>query len=601
MPGRIAKVDFTDPADPSFGAGGPTPEAIRKQIETMLAHAEFNASARNRRFLSYVVEETLLGRGARIKAYTIALAVFERGDDFDPLTDPIVRIEASRLRRAIEHYYLTVGRQDRIRIDMPKGSYVPSFEFAKCDPSELLRTDSDLPPDMATFLPTAVPENTSPLRFPRNWAIAVTGLAVLVALLIALVSTFLLQTSSPRSASTGPRNPSIMVLPFETASAGDDLDYIALGMTYEIIAKLTRFEELFVYGPRTSLALAAGSSISPAIAPPDYVLSGSVQTSERAMRVNVVLTEQKTGHSLWAWSTEEALSTVGIVDLTQAISQRVVNMVAQPDGVIIEHYQESIERESAAQLTSYACLVRFRSYWRGYDRESFGDIEACLHRTVAAEPDYAPAYTSLALINIDRYRFGFGGGDKDGSALAKASELATLAQRLEPRASQPYLALSLAYWFQNKTDISIATAERGLALNPNNAELLADLGLRYALLGQWDKALPLVDDAYERDPAAPTGYRVAHFLHAYMQGEYREALIEAERIGAPLVIYGHVARAAAYGQLGDTARGSAAVADILRIDPAYGAKARRDLAARNMAPAIIDAVLDGLKKAGLAI
>src|SRR5687768_9054466 len=108
----------------------PSDEEVRQELSTLLSRAEFHASERNRRFLTYIVEETLQGRADRIKAYSIAIATFDRSDDFDPLTDPIVRIEASRLRRSLEHYYLTAGKFDRVRIGMPKGSYVATFRYA---------------------------------------------------------------------------------------------------------------------------------------------------------------------------------------------------------------------------------------------------------------------------------------------------------------------------------------------------------------------------------------------------------------------------------------------------------------------------------------
>ena len=78
---------------------------VRQQLRLMLDSSEFNTFDRNRRFFSYVIEETLAGRSDRIKAYSIAVTAFDRSEDFDPLTDPIVRIEATRLRRALEHYY----------------------------------------------------------------------------------------------------------------------------------------------------------------------------------------------------------------------------------------------------------------------------------------------------------------------------------------------------------------------------------------------------------------------------------------------------------------------------------------------------------------
>src|SRR5438128_2309265 len=80
------------------------PEEVRRQVAAICAASDFANSERLKNFLRFIVEEKLLGRGDRLKAYSIALAVFSREPTFDPQADPIVRIEAGRLRRALEHY-----------------------------------------------------------------------------------------------------------------------------------------------------------------------------------------------------------------------------------------------------------------------------------------------------------------------------------------------------------------------------------------------------------------------------------------------------------------------------------------------------------------
>ena len=106
-------------------------DAVRAELGRMLESPHFDASERNRGFLTYVVEEALAGRTDRIKAYTIATEVFGRDPKFDPQLDSIVRIEAGRLRRSLERYYLTDGRTSRLRIDIPRGGYVPVFGSAE--------------------------------------------------------------------------------------------------------------------------------------------------------------------------------------------------------------------------------------------------------------------------------------------------------------------------------------------------------------------------------------------------------------------------------------------------------------------------------------
>ena len=106
------------------------PIAIEEQLHRILSSIEFRATARQKKFLRFVTQMFIEGRAGEIKGYTVATDVFGRKTDFDPSTDPIVSVEARRLRRALDHYYLTAGRRDRVRITIPKGAYVPLFLFS---------------------------------------------------------------------------------------------------------------------------------------------------------------------------------------------------------------------------------------------------------------------------------------------------------------------------------------------------------------------------------------------------------------------------------------------------------------------------------------
>ena len=85
--------------------------AVREQLDRILQQRPFVQSQRRQRFLEYIVNETLAGRGERLKGYNIALEVFDRPETFDPAVDPIVRIEAARLRDKLREYYDTDGRK----------------------------------------------------------------------------------------------------------------------------------------------------------------------------------------------------------------------------------------------------------------------------------------------------------------------------------------------------------------------------------------------------------------------------------------------------------------------------------------------------------
>lgn len=106
----------------------PTPEQIREEMENILNDRLFRSAGRASTFLQYIVNEKLAGKETRLKEYTIGIDVFQKGDDFLPQTDPTVRIEAGRLRKKLELYYLK-NKERGVEISIPKGGYVPLFKF----------------------------------------------------------------------------------------------------------------------------------------------------------------------------------------------------------------------------------------------------------------------------------------------------------------------------------------------------------------------------------------------------------------------------------------------------------------------------------------
>jgi len=105
----------------------PHPDDVRRELNRIINSSPFRDAYRLTSFLSFIVEMTLMGNGKKLKAYTIAVEALDRGADFDPQTDPIVRVEAVRLRQALARYYSATGRDDPLVIEVPRGSYVPAF------------------------------------------------------------------------------------------------------------------------------------------------------------------------------------------------------------------------------------------------------------------------------------------------------------------------------------------------------------------------------------------------------------------------------------------------------------------------------------------
>jgi|GEM_PF-1784271 len=130
------------PPDPKNGdsqsqprADVPTDDQVEAALAKALKSAEFQSAPQLRSFLGFVVHATLNKKKEKIKGYTIAVEALGRPDDFNPVVDPIVRVEAARLRRRLEKYYAGSGAQDPVYITIPKGSYAPAFHRAGSGPA----------------------------------------------------------------------------------------------------------------------------------------------------------------------------------------------------------------------------------------------------------------------------------------------------------------------------------------------------------------------------------------------------------------------------------------------------------------------------------
>ena len=106
---------------------------IRGALGRLVASSTFRASPQLATLLCFVVERVLAGKGGRLKGYTIAVEAFGRAPDFDPQIDPIVRVEAGRLRRRLERYYADEGAGETVWIELPRGGYVPVFHWREVD------------------------------------------------------------------------------------------------------------------------------------------------------------------------------------------------------------------------------------------------------------------------------------------------------------------------------------------------------------------------------------------------------------------------------------------------------------------------------------
>jgi TolB-like protein len=287
------------------------PEDVRAQLVRIMVSDEFNRSPRLRRFLQFIIDESLSGRDGQIKAYSIGLAVCDRDEQFDPSIDPIVRIEAGRLRRALEHYYLTQGIDDPITIDVPKGAYRPVI--TKRSEVELGPNPSPgLDPRVLRRFLARASDSAEERSFFRRMADDIRPGWLVAALIVALFSLAviwmdraherdLLAARAPPSETASElgiaRAPILLVLPFHSDD-GPDQSAVADFITDNLTQSLMRQADFNIRRVTNTTDKAADHfQINSTV---DYVVSGSVRKIDDHLRVFVQLTNVGAQASIWS-------------------------------------------------------------------------------------------------------------------------------------------------------------------------------------------------------------------------------------------------------------------------------------------------------------
>lgn len=155
----------------------PQPDPVLEELERILIDARFAASPSLSRFLRYTVIETLGGRTGELREGALGLTVFDRGDNFDPRMDPIVRVQARKLRARLEDYYEHEGATDPVRILLPRGSYVPRFMPSPAVPGT---PAAPAVPSVSAGTASSMPAGR---RWNRAWAVAVAAALALMTVL----------------------------------------------------------------------------------------------------------------------------------------------------------------------------------------------------------------------------------------------------------------------------------------------------------------------------------------------------------------------------------------------------------------------------------
>lgn len=564
-------------ADPSGQDGVPELEA-RQELERILADPAFQCTQRNRKFLRFVAEEYFHGRGDAVKAYTIAVDVFGRASSFDPSTDPIVRIEATRLRAALTRYYESQGQGRPLRIDLPKGHYVPVFARTVAT-HEAARS---VPPTLA------IPPPPSPSRLkrpsPRKWWSVAAGIAG-ATLLAGLLQAFtLFRESGEGIVSEKPR------LTIETRAIGGVAEDDAVAFRDALMVALSGFQTLRVDAPDAATASTGMKPSRMAGVQHGYRLLLKYNASAQGTVVWWQVIDKASGEALR--SSTERIDVIHHQQSVQEIAARLAVRLASSRGII-----NSLEtaREFTGQTLGNGCVLRAILAMDSRDPGALAATRRCLEETLELRGNDADAYATLSGVLIALDAAGYP-GDLPEAAVSAADRAVMLA----PDSDRSLFAQMTAQFRVGNPQGAIAAGKRALLLNPYNAETAAKLANILFVTGRWEEGAALARATQRQGPFL-FDVDATLALDAYHRGAFDEALKLLNQTYQRDCYRLQLLKVATLGQLGRRNEANVLAEALRRSRPQFEKSLRSDLKRWQFEPSLIALVEAGLAKAGLKV
>jgi tetratricopeptide (TPR) repeat protein len=547
----------------------PEEKEVRASLNRMTASEIFRDSPQLVAFLRFVVEAELRGESERIKGYTIGVEALGRSEEFDPQLDPIVRVEATRLRRTIDRYYAGPGANDPVTITLSPGSYVPSFR----------RRETKAPRVTAASLP----------KLNRRIAFIAAAAGMSIAALATIAILLRGDRVTPGTPEPGNGMPFVLLQPFTIAGKTDAAAPSPDALIEKLRDAFSRFDTINV------ALYPAPAEIAGRVR---FRLASTIEHREDGTaNLRFQLFDAADGTQVWARVFERFAATGDRTGAEDVVVTQITTLLVQPFGVIRAH-------ERNRHLTSrqgdprYRCILEASESLRSFDPAQHNRARQCLEALISADPSFASGFAYLAALYLRQHQFDVG-GVTESAALDRALLLARQAIEKQPESSRGYQMLSAVLFGRGEVGPAFAAIEKAIALNKYDMTVLSDYGGRLVMSGEVHHGLVHLQRAGAFGIIRPSWYNFYFFLGHYLKGDIKTASHYASQItpeGYPL---GHVAQALAAHAAGDVERTRRAIAQLTALRGGWRNQTREELRKLIPSEAIVERLASDLAAAGL--
>jgi adenylate cyclase len=431
-----------------------------------------------------------------------------------------------------------------------------------------------------------------PLRFRWKYGIFA-PLAVALTVLALWLAGF--WSEAPKAPAPADPKPTIAVLPFRNQGDDASREYLADGLTQDIINSLGRFSALTVMS-WNAVAAYKGEAVRPGeiarLLAVRYQVEGSVRYSGDQVRVSAQMVDAE-GRVLWSARFEEPPADVF------ALQDRLTREIAGALAIRVSEFElKRVAAKPTESFDAYDFLLRARPALRRPTRAGIAEARELVRQAIALDPQYAAAHSALG--ETFHVAISMGWAQSPDEYWNRVQAHAREALKFDVSDVRAHVLLARNFLVYNRYLEAQTEIDRAIAINPNDAEALAGRGNVLVWLGETDAAIESLELALRIDPELNDFDRFALALSYYLKHRYDEAIEQAElnlRKNAA-ARFNEAVLAAAYAQSGRSADAARVSEQILRTDPTFNGATYGN---KFLNPEDLVHLRDGLRKAGLYV
>lgn len=451
-------------------------ELIHEQIRKIFLCPAFSVSDILRRFLSYIVDETIHGRSNTIKEYTIAVNVLNKPISFKPQHDAIVRIHAGRLRRALNYYYKNQGAGDQIEITIPKGTYVPVFENMN---RILMQQEVEMLSDLQKTITDSV---------------------------------------------------TIAIMPFKSFEKDKSRLAFADSLGQQLSAEFGRFADFSVLSYYTTRQLSLKNKEIHEVAADfgaQYIVTGNVQFESKRLRVAVQLTDTHSGAQIWTELYHRTYLPSDLFEIADNIVTHIIAALGDFNGLIIQQLKKGVTKNKLGK--SYSTMLSwYNDFYSTFNKTSFNKAYAAMEHAIELDPTNEIAWAFLGELSLLSILFH---QSAKGNALVYGFKCAHKALKLNPVSQHAHLTLGMANIFHNNKKAGLDSLEYALALNTNASGISGIIGCLMICIGEYEQGIVLIRESIDRNRSFPPFFNLFIGLYHFKHKEYSLAYQLVDKSG----------------------------------------------------------------------